>query len=164
MQRRMAEMAVCGSATVNGYRRRQPYSFCPVNTTWGIDNRTVGLRVIEGSDSAVRVEKRDAGADCNPYLLLAADIAAGLDGIEQGLEPSAMCEGNGYEVDGAEPIPSSLADAIKLARESQWLKEVMSEIQWELYLQMCERELKFYNEHMEQQITSFERERYLENF
>ncbi|MEO1000881.1 MAG: glutamine synthetase family protein, partial [Pseudomonadota bacterium] len=82
MQKRMGEMAICGAMTPNAYRRRQPFSFCPVNTTWGVDNRTVGLRVIEGAPSAVRVEKRDGSADCNPYLLLAAEIAAGLDGIE----------------------------------------------------------------------------------
>ncbi len=164
MQGRMAEAAVCGSATVNGYRRRQPYTFCPINTAWGIDNRTVGLRVLEGNDSAVRVEKRDAGADCNPYLLLASDIAAGLDGIEQGIEPSAMCEGNAYEDADAAPIPMDLGTAIELARGSDWLKDVMGETQWELYLQMCERELEFYNEHINSQITSLERDRYLSNF
>ena len=74
MQQRMAEASICGAATVNAYRRRQPLSFCPVNASWGLDNRTVALRVIEGSESAVRIEKRDAGADCNPYLLMAADI------------------------------------------------------------------------------------------
>mgnify|MGYP003867118569 FL=1 len=88
MQQRMAEASICGAATVNAYRRRQPLSFCPVNASWGLDNRTVALRVIEGSDSAVRIEKRDAGADCNPYLLMAADIAAGLDGIEGKTEPA----------------------------------------------------------------------------
>lgn len=164
LQGRMAETAVCGSATVNGYRRRQPYSFCPINTTWGIDNRTVGLRVIEGSESAIRVEKRDAGADCNPYLLLAADIAAGLDGIEQGMDPSPMCEGNGYEESEAAPIPTDLGAAIGLARSSNWLKEVMGDLQWEIYLQMCERELEFYNEHINNQVTPLERDRYLGNF
>ncbi|MFT6640870.1 MAG: glutamine synthetase, partial [Flavobacteriaceae bacterium] len=49
LQKRMAEASICGSATVNGYRRRQSYTFCPINTTWGIDNRTVALRIIEGS-------------------------------------------------------------------------------------------------------------------
>ena len=164
LQKRMAESAVCGSTTVNGYRRRQPYTFCPINTSWGIDNRTVGLRVIQGSDSAVRVEKRDAGADCNPYLLLATDIAAGLDGIEQGMSPSTMCEGNAYEEADAEPIPTDLATAIELARGSDWLKDVMSELQWELYMQMCERELEFYNEHINNQVSAIERERYLGNF
>ncbi len=164
MQSRMAENAVCGSATVNGYRRRQPFSFCPINTSWGIDNRTVGLRVIEGSDSAVRVEKRDAGADCNPYYLLAADIAAGLDGIEKSIEPGPICEGNGYELEDEPPIPTDLGTAIKLARESDWLKNVMGEMRWELYLQQSERELAFFNDYLANQVTSHERARYLSNF
>lgn len=164
VQKRMAESAVVGSATVNGYRRRQPYTFCPINTAWGMDNRTVGIRIIEGSDSAVRVEKRDAGADANPYYLAAADIAAGLDGIEQGLEPSAMCEGNAYELEDAEPIPTDLETAITLARGSDWLKDVMGELGYELYMQMCERELGFYNDFIGSQVTQIERDRYLSNF
>ena len=164
MQKRMAEAAVAGSMTVNGFRRRQPYTFCPISTAWGIDNRTVGLRIIEGSDNAVRVEKRDAGADCNPYYLAATDIAAGLDGIEQGIEPSAMCEGNAYEDADAASIPTDLGTAIGLARESEWLKGVMGDLRYELYMQMCERELGFYNEFVESQITQVERDRYLSNF
>lgn len=164
LQKRMSEAAVTGSSTVNGYRRRMPYTFCPINTTWGLDNRTVGLRVVEGKDNAVRVEKRDAGADANPYYLLAADIAAGLDGIEQGLEPTPMCEGNGYEDSDAEPIPTDLATAIELARGSDWLKDVMGAFNYELYLQMCERELEFYTDHITNRVTQLERDRYLANF
>lgn len=160
LQKRMAEAAVCGSPTVNGFRRRAPYTFCPVNTTWGYDNRTVALRVIEGSDTSTRVEKRDAGADCNPYLLMATDIAAGLDGIEQKIEPSEVTEGNAYEAENAEPIPTDLGDAIAQARGSDWLKDVMGDLQWEIYLQMCERELEFFKG----QVTQVEVDRYLGNF
>lgn len=160
LQKRMAEAALCGSATVNGFRRRQPYTFCPINTTWGVDNRTVGLRVIEGSEAATRVEKRDAGADCNPYLLLATDIAAGLDGIEQAIEPSEMTTGNGYEAEDAAPIPTDLGDAIAQARASEWLKDVMGDLQYEIYLQQSEREMAFFS----QQVTQVELDRYLGNF
>ena len=157
MQQRMAEASICGAATVNAYRRRQPLSFCPVNASWGLDNRTVALRVIEGSDSAVRIEKRDAGADCNPYLLMAADIAAGLDGIEGKTEPTAITTGNAYEDDNAPPIPLDLADAISLARNSGWLRDVLGADQYEIWLQQAERELAFFN----QQVTPFETARYL---
>ncbi|AXT26574.1 glutamine synthetase [Ruegeria sp. AD91A] len=160
LQQRMCETAICGSGTVNGYRRRQPYTFCPINTSWGYDNRTVGIRVIEGSDSAVRVEKRDAGADANPYLLLAAEIAAGLDGIEQGLSPSEPTTGNGYEEGIGDPIPTDLPTAIKLARGSEWLRDVMDEMLWDLVLQQAERELEFFN----QQVTQVELDRYLRAF
>ena len=160
MQQRMAEASICGAATVNAYRRRQPLSFCPVNASWGLDNRTVALRVIEGSDSAVRIEKRDAGADCNPYLLMAADIAAGLDGIEGKTEPTAITTGNAYEDDNAPPIPLDLADAIRLARNSGWLRDVLGADQHEIWLQQAERELAFFN----QQVTPFETARYLGTF
>ena len=160
MQQRMAEASICGAATVNAYRRRQPLSFCPVNASWGLDNRTVALRVIEGSESAVRIEKRDAGADCNPYLLMAADIAAGLDGIEGKTEPTAITTGNAYEDDNAPPIPLDLADAISLARNSGWLRDVLGADQHEIWLQQAERELAFFN----QQVTPFETARYLGTF
>ena len=160
MQQRMAEASICGAATVNAYRRRQPLSFCPVNASWGLDNRTVALRVIEGSDSAVRIEKRDAGADCNPYLLMAADITAGLDGIEGKTEPTAITTGNAYDDDNAPPIPLDLADAISLARNSGWLRDVLGADQHEIWLQQAERELAFFN----QQVTPFETARYLGTF
>ena len=129
LQQRMPETAICNTMTPNGYRRRQPFSFCPTNTTWGVDNRTVGIRIIEGSPSAVRVEKRDGSADCNPYLMLAADIAAGLDGIEQGLNPTEITTGNGYEDEAATPIPTDIqTTAIGLARDSDFLKGVLGDL------------------------------------
>ena len=157
IQKRMAEAALCGSPTPNGFRRRQPYTFCPINTSWGYDNRTVGLRIIEGSDTAVRIEKRDAGADANPYLLMATDLAAGLDGIEQGMQPTEPTLGNAYEDFHGEPIPTDLADAIAQARGSEWLKDAMGETMWELYCQMAEREQGFFQE----QVTPVETARYL---
>ena len=159
MQSKMAEMAVCSATTPNAYRRRQPYTFCPINTAWGYDNRTVGLRVIEGSDSAVRVEKRDGSADCNPYLLLAAEMKAGLDGIEQNMQPTAVCDGNAYEAEDATPIPSDLASAVALANESSFLKDLMGEHLFGILISQAERELDF----MSQQVTPVETQRYLRN-
>lgn len=159
LQKRMSETAICGSTTPNAYRRRQPYTFCPINTTWGMDNRTVGIRVIEGDDSAVRVEKRDGSADCNPYFLMAADIAAGLDGIEQGMEPTPMTEGNAYEDAEAEMIPTDIRDAVALARQSDFLKGVLGDDSFEILLQQAEREIEFVNN----QVTAVEIERYLGN-
>ena len=160
LQSRMAEAAICGSPTPNGFRRRQPYTFCPINTSWGIDNRTVGIRIIEGADSAVRVEKRDAGADANPYYLIATDLAAGLDGIEQGMEPGPETTGNAYEDADAAPIPTDAVDAVAQARASEWLKDVMGEFGYEIYMQQAERELEF----MAGQVTPVETQRYLVNF
>ena len=160
LQKRMVETSICGAANVNSYRRRVPYSFCPTNASWGMDNRTVALRVIEGSDSATRVEKRDAGADCNPYLLMATDIAAGLDGIEEKQEPTEITTGDAYNDSHDEVLPTTLADAIRLARESDWLASVLGAAQLETWLQQAERELKFFSD----QVTPFETDRYLRRF
>ncbi len=160
LQKRMAETALCGSPTPNGFRRRRPYTFCPVNTSWGPDNRTVGIRIIEGEDSAVRAEKRDAGADANPYLLLATDIAAGLDGIEQGMEPTAVSLGNAYEEADAAPIPTNIRDAIEAARGSEFMKQVLGEHMYEIYVQQSEREAGFFDN----QVTQVETDRYIRNF
>lgn len=159
LQKHMVEIALAGSTTPNAYRRRAPYTFCPTNNSWGYDNRTVGLRVIEGADSAVRVEKRDASADCNPYYLLACDIAAGLDGIEQGLEPTDPCHGNAYESQDADPLPATLDQAVALAKGSDLMTRVMGEDRKTILIQQAERELNF----LAQQVTPVEIERYLGN-
>ncbi|MFI4939066.1 MAG: glutamine synthetase family protein [Burkholderiales bacterium] len=82
---------------VNSYRRFVKVSQAPINLEWGYDNRTAGLRIPISSPAARRVENRIAGADANPYLVIAASLAAGLAGIEEGLTPSAPIVGNGYD-------------------------------------------------------------------
>ncbi len=160
MQRSMCEMALVTATTPNAYRRRQPDTFCPINDSWSVDNRTVGLRVIEGKDSAVRVEKRDGSADCNPYYLLACEIAAGLNGIEEGLEPTPATDANAYKSKDATPIPTDLATAVALARDSALLKDVLGADRLEILTGQAERELAFFAD----QVTSVEIERYLRNF
>jgi glutamine synthetase len=159
MQSRMVEMSLASATTPNAYRRRQPYTFCPINTAWSVDNRTVGLRVIEGKDTAVRVEKRDGTADCNPYYLMACEIAAGLDGIEQGLEPTAETPGDAYASEDAAPIPTDLATAVELAKGSAFMTEVIGEDGLGILIQQGERELEFFAN----QVTPVELERYLTN-
>ncbi len=160
MQRSMSEMALVTATTPNAYRRRQPDTFCPINDSWGIDNRTVGLRVIEGKDSAVRVEKRDGSADCNPYYLLACEIAAGLNGIEEGLEPTPMTDANAYVSEDATPLPTDLATAVALAKDSPLLNDVLGSDRLGILVGQAERELAF----LADQVTSVETERYLRNF
>ena len=160
LQKSMPEIALAGSTTPNAYRRRQPYTFCPINASWGYDNRTVGLRVIEGNNNAVRIEKRDAAADCNPYYLLATEIAAGLDGIEQNLQPTEPCPGNAYEMEDAVALPTDLQTAIDLARGSDLMKSVIGEHRLEILAQQSERELEF----MANQVTQVEVDRYMGNF
>src|SRR6266536_1072201 len=75
--------------TINSYKRYQAATFAPTVIAWGRDNRTCGFRLVGGSPLGIRLENRIPGADVNPYLTFAATIAAGLHGIEQGLEPPA---------------------------------------------------------------------------
>jgi len=159
LQRHMGESAVAGSFTPNAFRRRKPYTFCPTNNSWGYDNRTVALRVIEGAPAAVRIEKRDAAADCNPYFLLACDIAAGLDGIEQGLEPTPPCMGDAYADDSFDPLPADLPSAIAAARNSAFMERVLGKDLLSVLLMLAEREVEF----VANQVTQVERDRYLGN-
>lgn len=158
-QKYMAESALSGSNNPNAYRRRKPMTFCPTNNSWGYDNRTTALRVIEGTPAAVRIEKRDAAADCNPYLLLACDIAAGLDGIEQGLEPTAPCQGNAYLDDSFETLPLDLPTAIRRANDSAFMERVLGRGMLSVMTIMAQREVDF----VANQITQVERDRYLGN-
>ncbi|MVO18208.1 glutamine synthetase [Rhodobacteraceae bacterium CY05] len=159
LQNRMVEMSLAGSTTPNAYKRRQPYTFCPVNNSWGYDNRTVGLRVIEGGDSAVRVEKRDASADVNPYYLLACDIAAGLEGIENGSEPGPVTKGDAYADNPADMLPLTLDEAVAQAKNSTFMSEVYGQDRLDIAVKQSEREIEF----VRQQVTAVETERYLRN-
>jgi glutamine synthetase len=96
---------------VNSYRRYMPGSWAPTAVVWGVDNRTCGFRVV-GRGAGCRVECRVPGADVNPYLALAAVIAAGLWGIEHELELPPPYEGNAYEAADVTRIPSTLVDAL----------------------------------------------------
>ncbi len=82
----MMEFAPMIWPTINSYKRLVDGFWAPVKPTWGIDNRTASFRVIAGSPKATRLETRCPGADVNPYLAMAAVIAAGLDGVEKGLK------------------------------------------------------------------------------
>ena len=159
LQRYMRETSLIGSTTPNAYRRRQPGMFSPMDTSWGYDNRTASLRVIEGSDSAVRVEKRDGAADCNPYYLLATELAAGLEGIERGLKPQGTAVSGDANADRQfELLPRSIDEAVALARESALVREVLGEGA-DILIQQAERERDF----VAAQVTDVERERYLGN-
>lgn len=103
-----------GAPTANGSKRVQPYTFCPTHINWGLDNRTVLARcIVEAGSPANRVEFRAAGADANPYLVIAALLAAGADGVEQGLTPRTMSVGDQYTNPGdAEALSTNLLDSI----------------------------------------------------
>jgi len=97
LQAYIPDMMLIYAPFVNSYRRFVTGSQAPVNLHWGYDNRTAGLRIPISGAAARRVENRIAGADANPYLAIAASLAAGLAGIEEGLTPTEPIVGNGYD-------------------------------------------------------------------
>jgi glutamine synthetase len=112
------ELSWCAAPTVNSYRRYVPGSWAPTAVVWGEDNRTCGFRVV-GAGAGRRVESRIPGADVNPYLVLAAAIAAGLYGIDHELELGPPYPRNAYEADDVPRIPTTLVEAIDELRGSK---------------------------------------------
>jgi glutamine synthetase len=111
------QLAWMAAPTVNSYRRYVPGSWAPTAAVYGEDNRTCGFRLV-GHGAGRRVESRIPGADVNPYLVLAAAIAAGLYGIDHELEPGDPYPVNAYEATDVPRIPSTLVEAIAELRDS----------------------------------------------
>lgn len=117
------ELSWCFAPYVNSYRRYVPGSWAPTAVVWGEDNRTCGFRVV-GHGAGRRVESRVPGADVNPYLALAAAIAAGLYGVDHELEPGEPYAANAYEATDVARIPSNLPEALDELERSTMAKEV----------------------------------------
>src|SRR5258707_3600998 len=105
-------MMMFAAPTVNGYRRYRPYSFAPDRVSWAVETRGALVRV-QGSpgDGSSHVEMRIGEPAANPYLYLAANIAAGLDGIRRGLEAPPPVDADPYAAE-APMLPTSLAAAV----------------------------------------------------
>ncbi len=108
------ELAIFFAPAINSYKRYAAGSWAPTTLAWGHDNRTCGFRIV-GNGASLRAETRIPGADANPYLAFAALIAAGLHGIETGLELGPAFEGNAYESD-VERFPLDAARGHRRAR------------------------------------------------
>jgi glutamine synthetase len=106
--------------TVNSYKRLVDGFWAPVKPSWGIDNRTASFRVIAGSAKATRLETRCPGADVNPYLAMAAVIAAGLDGVEKGLKlTTAAISGTNQGAENIPRAPRSLIETTARFKRSE---------------------------------------------
>jgi len=107
------ELSLLYAPNVNSYKRYQPGSFAPTAVRWGRDNRTCALRVV-GHGASTRVEHRAPGADCNPYLAIAALVAGAVYGIEHELALEPPVEGNAYDDTAAPRVPGTLREALGL--------------------------------------------------
>ncbi|MDH0896439.1 MULTISPECIES: glutamine synthetase family protein [unclassified Pseudomonas] len=106
----------------NSYRRFQANSYAPLAPTWGVDNRTVSLRVPGGPAPTRHVEHRICGADANPYLAAAAILAGIHRGIRERLDPGAPVEGNGY-AQATEHLPTDWLASLRALERSDWARE-----------------------------------------
>jgi glutamine synthetase len=141
-QAHLLELSLMFAPNINSYKRFSPGSFAPTAAKWGRDNRSCALRLV-GKGASLRLENRVPGGDANPYLAVAAMVAAGLDGINRGLELEPEFVGNAYE-SGAERVPWSLEGALALWVGSTWVTETFGEAVKDHYANMAKIEIEAY--------------------
>jgi glutamine synthetase len=158
--------AVCNQ-WVNSYKRLVPGYEAPVYLSWARRNRSDLIRVPEyrpGREKATRIEFRSPDPACNPYLTFSVMLAAGLDGIEKGLDPPAPVEENVYEMTpeerqkrGITTLPASLIEAIQLAEKSEVVRQALGDHVFEAFIQNKKIEWENYRA----QVTEYELKKYL---
>jgi len=124
----------------NSYRRFRALSYAPVAPTWGVNNRTVSLRVPAGPPASRHVEHRVSGADANPYLVAAVVLEGMRHGIEYGIDPGPPVEGNGYAQPGTGELPTQWTTALERAAGSAFLADALGREFLEVFLAVKRRE------------------------
>jgi glutamine synthetase len=141
----------------NSYRRLTPNAHAPTDVCWGYETRHAAVRIPGGSNAARRIEHRVAGADANPYLVLAAILGAALDGIENRIVPPAPMSTTD-DMGGGATLPIDWKQAIDAFESSPAIGRIFAPILCETFLGMKKQELQVFS----QQISPFEHETYLE--
>lgn len=139
----LRDFSLLYAPNINSYKRFRPGSFAPTAVAWGADNRTCALRVV-GHGPSMRFENRLPGGDVNPYLAVAALVAAGLYGIENRLELPEACTGNAYTADYAH-VPTTLREAAELWENSEIAKAAFGPEVVAHYRNMARVELDAYD-------------------
>jgi glutamine synthetase len=139
-------MAVFAAPTVNGYRRFQPYSFAPDRVTWALENRGALVRV-QGApgDASSHVEMRLGEPAANPYLYIAANVAAGLDGIRHHLEPPPAVTADPYVAE-APRLPGSLREAVAALDADQFYRSAFGTTLVDYLVMMKRAEIRRYED------------------
>jgi glutamine synthetase len=153
----LRELSYFFAPNINSYKRYRPGSFAPTAVAWGEDNRTCSLRVI-GHGPSLRVENRVPGGDVNPYLAVAAMIAAGLRGVDDELPLAEALPGNAYTAPGIAHVPGTLREAADLLAASSFARETLGEDVVEHYLNAARVEIAAYDT----AVTDWERVRCFE--
>jgi len=154
------ELTALFSPFINTYKRYVPGVWAPLRASWGIENRTCGVRAITGPGaSAARVELRQTAADINPFIAMAASLGAGLHGIEGGMEAPAPVQGDatGMEAPGA-PLPLTLDHAVRALEASDAAKQILGEAFVDHYVRSRDWEVRQYRK----AVTDWELRRYFE--
>ena len=154
---RVPDVMVFLAPTVNSYKRYVDASWAPTRLAWSVDNRTAGFRVV-GEGQSLRVECRIPGADCNPYLALAALLACGLDGIASQTEPPERFVGDVYAGRDLPHVPRTLRDAVEAFTASEFAKAAFGEEVVEHYGHFFRTEQQAFDA----AVTDWERQRYFE--
>jgi len=139
----LRELTLCYAPNINSYKRYVPGSFAPTSVRWGVDNRTCAFRLV-GHGLSLRAENRTPGGDVNPYLAIAAMIAAGLYGIDNELPLEPAFEGNAY-ADTRVKVPHTLRDALELWQHSAIAKAAFGPEVVEHYANYARVELSAYD-------------------
>lgn len=155
----MPELTALVSPTVNSYKRYVPGGGAPLTASWGFDNRTCALRVIGGGKTATRVEFRQTAADLNPYLAMAANLAAGLWGIENQVDPPPPVSGDAAKASGLPPLPRTLRAACEALAKSERARELLGNAFVDHYVRTRDWEVRQYDK----AVTDWELERYFES-
>jgi glutamine synthetase len=125
LKRTMAESLLVFAPNANSYRRFRSQSYAPTAVSWGVNNRSVSLRVPTGAPASRHVEHRIAGADANLYLA-AATVLAGVElGLRERLDPGEPVTGNGYAQAGPRELPETWQEAIERAAASAFLRDAL---------------------------------------
>jgi glutamine synthetase len=142
--------------TWNGFRRITPGSYAPTRAVWAENNRSVALRIPVSTEENRRVEHRIAGADANPYLVMATLLQGMVEGIEGDMVPPPPVEGNAYDEDGLF-LPDDMDDALQLTAKSGFIDRALGPLLAKVYRDLKRAEiLAFWGE-----ITPLERTTYL---
>jgi glutamine synthetase len=152
-----ADLTAFYAPYVASYKRYQAGSFAPTAIAWSHDNRTTGFRIV-GSGDSLRIECRIAGADANPYLALAASLAAGLDGIARRADPPPLFAGDAYSAADLPRVPPTLRHAIDALQQSTLAREAFGAEVVEHYLHFYRTEQRKFDE----VVTCWERARFFE--
>lgn len=127
MRATMGESMLVFAPHANSWRRFSSQSYAPVSTNWGVNNRSVALRIPAGAKAARRIEHRPSGVDANPYLVAATVLAAIRHGLKHKIDPGPETTGNGYEDENSGSMPRDWRAAIEAAQGSTFLKAALGE-------------------------------------